>query len=403
MGIVLTTGSYVSIRLAAADFHARGATETSLRLATDEAPWNADYWARLGRILGARGDRKQATRCLAAAAALNPGDARLWMELAVDAESSGDAVAAEHNLQTACVNDATFRPRWELARFWFRQGDSDRFWTWARQAAERAHDDALQEIYRFCWVAAVALGPSDRIVFDRIVPRRPAEEARYLGFLVSEKRFEAAEPVMDDLILRARAAETPVLLNYCDAAIQAGAREAALRAWNALARRKLIPVSPIAPERGISLTDSGFSLALRDRGFGWRLSSDAGVHWSREGPGICMSFSGRQPETLEALAQVLPTLPSRSYRLETDYRTEGIPQNSGLRWRVADSASGNIISPTGSALSASTDWTRTAVTFHAGPECSLTRLSLICARELGAIRIEGSLCLRNTTLLLMRP
>lgn len=397
--MVLAGASYLSGLLALADAAAGHNTDASVRRAAEIMPGNAAYWFYLYRLLDIDGRKDEALRCLERAAALNPSDPQVWTALALAAETSGDARTAEQHLFQAMRVDATFLPRWELAQFYFRQGDTATFWRWAHEASEISDDSAWPDLFRFCWLAAASRGENENLISERVVPRRPKEHARYLAFLLDENHLAAAAPVANWLLPKATASEAKPLFRYCDRLIDTGQSVAAVRVWNGLAQRGMIEPHALAPDQGISLTNGDFRLPFFKSGFDWRPPANSEIQWWQTGqpPGVRISLSGNQPESVEVLAQLMPVLPSQTYRFESGYRTYGIAKNTGLRWQVLDAASGLDLTFESPQLS-SEDWNIARVSFRTADKCRLARLSLMYRRERGTTRIEGSVWLKNATL-----
>lgn len=75
------------------------------------------------------------------AARANPRDSKAWIEWGLELELAGDFASAEQALLQAAHFDRQYQPSWTLANFYFRRGDRERFWKWARRAAPLIPDD----------------------------------------------------------------------------------------------------------------------------------------------------------------------------------------------------------------------------------------------------------------------
>ena len=230
-------------------------------------------------------------------------------------------------------------------------------------------------------------------ILSGAIPQQPRFLAQYLGFLIQREDLDAAEAAGDLLAPQAGAAEAPLLLFSCDRLLQKGRDRSALRWWNTLCLRHRIDRQPLEPGSGVSLTNGDFSAVPLETAFDWRLQRAEGIAFAvPAGPtgGLRASFSGRQPEVVQVLAQILPLVPSRRYRLRFSYRTEGLTPGSGLRWDVAGLA--------GSKDLYGEDWKEEEFEFTTPPEVSTVRLALSYRRALGTTRIEGSIWLRKVIL-----
>jgi hypothetical protein len=383
----LGTGAYWTLRLAYADRLFHTGVSAAVAGARELAPGNATYFT-------AAEDYSERP-VLEAAVALDPYYARGWIELGLGAELAGDTARAEHLLLEAARVDKTYEPRWTLANFYFRRGDRQGLWRWAKQSLGIAYQDQTP-LFRLCW--RMTSDPAE--ILSGAVPAQPRILAQYLSFLIQREDLDAAEAVGDLLAPQAGEAETPVLLLYCERLLQKGQDRPSLRFWNTLCLRHQIDRQPLQPGCGVSLTNGDFSALPLQVAFDWRLQHAEGIAFSvPAGPpgGLRASFSGRQPEAGRVLEQVLPLLPARRYRLRFRYRTEGIAAGSGLRWEVARLSGGGECSASSADLSGE-DWKQEEFDFTTPPDKGLARLALSYRRASGTTRIEGSVWLRTVSL-----
>ena len=106
-----------------------------------------------------------------------------------------------------------------------------------------------------------------------------------------------------------------------------------------------------------------------------------------------MTFSGREPEDCEMLAQLVPVSEKRQYELKFLYRTRGVATGQGLGWRITDARSGTMLGE-GAGVAAEED-AEGRLTFATPAECGLVRLALRYHRSPGTTRMEGFLILRT--------
>ena len=385
---------YWSLRLAYADVLSSRGDRESVQRAVHLAPASSGYRARLSLLLDAEGDRAAATAALQDALAASPLEAAPWIALGLRRETAGDFAGAEHCLLEAARLDRTYDPRWALANYYFRRTDWERFWFWARRAAEMAPPD-MRGLFRLCWNAPD--GPVSTLA--RAIPDRPEVWREYLAYLVQEGAGPPLASLAAKMAARPQPDDLPVLLDACDRLLATGDGAGALPVWNALSARRLIPCGVLSPQQGRSLSNGGFSSPPTARGFDWRPARVDGVSISRTiaDPSLRVAFSGRQPELCEVLWQYLPLVPSTRYRLAFECRTSGIQAGAGLRWRVAGALEG------GGTWAESADlggehWSSGGVSFQTPPHPALARLALLYERRPGTTRIQGAAWLRGLKL-----
>jgi hypothetical protein len=376
---------YWSVRLGWADFLSRGESSGEVTRALRLVPEDAECHLRMAALLRREGADPRPE--LAQAAALNPDDFRIWTQLAGESEARADYTAAERYLLRAAAASRQFEPRWRLVNFYFRREDPKRFWHWARDALAMSYDDPTP-VFRLCRQMTASRAAESGAI-ERILPDQRRLLSAYLRFLVAENNLAASRRVALRLLPEARDTDLPDLLFYCDRLLAELRGDSAVEIWNGLCRRGLVPYAPLVPEQGRVVTNGKFARDPLGSAFDWRFAPLPGVTMVRmgKGGGLRITFSGRQPESCEPLAQWIPGGgPGR--RLRVEYRTFGIPAASGLRWTVLDAASGKE----GAAVPLSADaWSHAEARFSP----RLARLVLSYRRMPGTTRIEGSVELRR--------
>jgi hypothetical protein len=324
--------------------------------------------------------------------ALNPWDARSWIELGLNAEADGDTTTSLQCLLRAAEVNHEFLPRWTLANYYFRHNDVAMFWSWTKQAAAMVYGDALP-LFRLCGKVA-----EDGQLIDRLEIRNPGVRAGYLSYLLDQNRVDLIGPVVQRLLAGKREADVPLLLTACERLLAAQRVDQAVEIWNRLADAGSVPFRTPAGQGPQLLVNGSFAVPPASLGFDWRLPAVEGVSVSREEEplGLRFTFSGRQPENCQALEQLVPVRGKTPYQLSFAFRTQGIPTGSGLAWRIADAAAGAVLKE-GPSL-ASEPETPAHLSFETPAECRLVRLSLSYRRSPGTTRMEGFLVLRNVAL-----
>ena len=382
VGLGLATSHTLKVGYADRLYH-QGSTPAVAR-ARRLLPGNAAFF---------RDDPRDQT-ALAQAVAGNPRYSSGWIALGLLAEVERDFPRAERLLLEAARVDNTYEPRWSLANFYFRSRDQEKFWIWARKAAEMAYHDQTP-LFQLCWRNT----QDPAVILARAIPDRPLILAQYLNFLLLQGKVSEAEAVGGRLIVRATGEASPLLVSYCDRLIADGRMASAVRAWNVLCERGLLPYQPLDPPQGRSLTNGDFAVSPQSVAFDWRSRPPDGVTAVRtvSPAAFRLTFSGSQPERCQLLSQVLPVEPSRGYRLIYDFRTEGIPSPSGLRWYLSDLASWKELSAA-RLESSSGSWSRGELDFVAPASDRGVLLVLEYQRAQGTTRIEGDLWLRQFSL-----
>jgi len=387
----LAFAGYWSVRLAWSDHLSRAAEAETVARGVLLAPGDADIRIRLANQREAAG--AESVAALQAAAALDPGNAAVWVRLGLYAEAHGDPGAAERCLLRAARASGQFEPRWALANYYARRADPAHFWPRANEALRMAYGD-LNPVFQLCW----SMSRDPALIFERAIPPRRTVLNAYLAFLLWQNRLAAAQPVAASLASVATPEDRPRLIAWCDRQLDGGSVPAALAIWNTLCNRRVLPYAPLNAN-GAALTDGDFAAEPLGGGFAWRLAPLAGVSAGRNPSPryLWFSFSGKQPEACEPLAQFLPVAAGARYRLRFAYRTSEIGEESGLCWRVADARTGASLAASSPWLS-SPAWKRDQLDFTTAPATTLARLALTCRRLPGATRVEGGLSLRGLSL-----
>lgn len=372
--VAASAGAWRAVRLVWAEFVFRKGDEQNIRRAIALEPGRAEYRIALADLLGPEGIDE-----LERAVELNPWNAGTLIELGVRAEMRGDVDEAERLLLQAAHVNRTYDPCWALANFYYRKGASREFWIWAQRAAEMAHSNTAP-LFRLMW----NMGGADA---NRWIPPKPELERKYLVFLLSTGRLDAAVGMAARLRERASPEDQAALLAYCEHLIRAGRAAEAAPVWNEI----------VSHEKRIGstgLVDGVFRQAPTSRGFDWRLPQIMGVNSVLDGAALRIEYTGRQPERCEGLYQYLLLEPDRKYRLVWEYRTREIPAKSGLKWRVMDGS--GVLAESGDL--ASEEWAHGETTFEVLSVKGAPRLALFYQRAKGTKRIEGAIWLRNIAL-----
>jgi len=347
------------VRLGCAEVLARTDSPGAIAHAAElEGRLNA---ARLMDLAGAADVNGDSRALLRQALAANPRDVSAWSALGLAAERAGDFAAAEHALLQAARLDRRYLPAWTLANYYFRRGERDPFWMWARRAARMAYDD-FPPLFRLGDV----FEPDAARVLDRLGGDARMTGA-YVTYLAGEAhRLDAAELAARRLLALPAAGDRPIVMNLITREIAANRMRPALELWNAV-------FTPLDPSRGPVLTNGVFNEKPSGEGFDWRMPTCEGAV-SQWRPGrLFFDLTGRQSDVAILLERPIPTVRGRRYRLHFESVSPSTPR---WEWDGLPSADDSF--------SATRD--------------ALVQLRLVCRRTPGAVPFEGRIEIRNLSI-----
>ena len=377
---LLLCGVGAAVRLAWAELVFRGDSPSQVQAAIADlrSTPNAFYWQRLADLIP-----NQQSQFLDKALEANARQTSARIALGLLQEHAGNFGSAEQTLLQAAHYDRQYLPAWTLANFYFRRGSADRFWQWARRAAQ-LNDDNPRPLLRL----ASLLEHDPAIVLDRLKGGDNLPYA-YLDLLIGAGRLDSAHALLP-VLLRAKVVRTNQLLDLTTRQLQAGNVSWALETWNALCG--------VAPACASLDAEHGPLLAA-----GFETPDGAGFHPSSvSNPGITadwhtaeatFSLDGSQVDLCPLFAQPVPA-PRRGgkhYRLQYEYESSA----TGARWSMA-----GFDSPV---LPLRQDWQRGEWAISPPPESGkddlrILKLRLIYHREPGTIPARGELRVRNLQL-----
>jgi hypothetical protein len=366
---ILLFGAWQAGRLAYADALYRRATPSSVARAAALAPDRADYHFALAQL-----DSPHAAAHLERALAANAYDTEARIGLALEREAAGNRAEAARQLLEAARYDRQFAPAWALANFYFRNGEAERFWIWARKSAAMSYGNR-RAFFDLCFLES---GDAHEVFENVVAPRRDLD-LPFLEYLIARHRIRDAQEIAVRIAHDRAPASRDAVLDYIDAAIDAGETAAAWRV-----RSQLAGAQPL-------LSNGDFAAPLLNRGFDWKIAAADGIAVARTedgGPALSIEFSGREPESCELLRQALALEPGARYVLRFEYRTVELPEHTGVSWRLGTAAE----AAPEAGLVASAAWKSQDWNFRAaGP----AELGLTYRRTPGSTRAEGQLFLRN--------
>jgi hypothetical protein len=367
----LICAAWFSIRLARADADFRELSPESVARAVRRMPGNTDYEMLHALQLDYAGMDSTAT--LERVVTLNPMGSAARIRLGLAAEIRRDYATAERWLTDAARVDRQFEPRWTLANYYFRRQSAGPFWKWIRAALEVSYGDR-RPAFELCW----RMSTDGREILRRAIPERREELAAYLAYLLETRRPAEVSPVAMKLAAVHDPADRALLLESCDALLDAHDGAAAETLW--------IAMGYAAPS---GIFNGNFEHPLIGRGFDWRAPEMTGVaHVSLETPPAHrITLSGQQPESCDLLRQLTLLKPGVKYTLEWESRTSGLRGVTGLEWTSGGQRA---------ALAASDEWLKGDLAFTA--PSGIGAVTLVYRRPAGEARGEGAVELRNVRL-----
>jgi hypothetical protein len=378
---MLLAGIAWNVRYAIADLAARRNQSGAARLAMRLIPENPAFAAQLAEEIYST-DPAQSQRLLQRAVGQSRYDAPHWIELALLFEQANQLPQAEAALLAAAKVDATYLPSWSLANFYFRQGQPDRFWVWAKNAARVAPDDTAP-LFRLAWYTS----PDAAEVERQLALSRGPRGEQFVNFLMGQGETAAVGQAAGRLLETG----SPLLPGVCDWLIAQRRADLALPLWNDLAAGGRVP----AAQTG-QVANSDFARSPLSLGFDWRLPPVEGVSsFLNSNPNtLGFEFSGNEPDNFVLISQTVPVEPANRYTLTTAYRPQGIAAGSGLIWKVEDADT--VLARTGSL--AAEQGGRASACFSAPSGASFVNLVLAYQRQPGTVRVEGKLSLESVRL-----
>jgi len=286
------------------------------------SPGNGDYRHRLGRYFAfVAGDSPSALESYRSAVALNPHNARYWLDLAAAYQVVGDLTGQRAALDRALQAEPTAPDvAWEAANFFLVDGDMDRalreFHVVIENDPELA-DAALKTSWR--------VRPDADTLLRDVIPARTDSLLAFLGFLVSKQDTAGAIKTWERLAGLHEKFETSRLFGYIGYLIQARRPDAAMAAWEQAAG--FLGLSAYLPTDDNLIVNGDFSLDILNGGFDWTYISRTGVrplldpsNFRAGHRSLSLSFEG--PGINDAgIQQLIPVRGATTYDFSAYYKS----------------------------------------------------------------------------------
>jgi len=350
------------------------------------APGNQAGYFSLARIehYGANPDSARAIGLYRKALALNPFNSRLWYELALAYEASGDRKGALHSIKNAyLLNPMQAENIWDTGVFYMNAAGLDSAAYYFRKymqlglPVERSFDALHSMQIPVEYITEKFLSGNRKVVSE------------YAGYLARRKKADEGvrfwQAAQKDLIGEKEK------LRLCNMFLDHGKYEEAWSVWGHMEREPSI------------LSDGGFERDSKGACFDWIIKKSEGVQVSRD--------SGSKTEGSVSLKVAFPDKnvkiyavqhvllrPGAEYVLSADLKTEGITSTNGVYMEVSGLRCASFRRSSG-VYTGTNAWTRIELPFHMPSECRAARISF--RRELSSKfnnRIGGAAWLDNVEL-----
>jgi len=372
-------------RLGMADFLSRQESIADRKRAERMFPGSADFAVRAADLLRRKGKPMRAH--LLKAVEVSPEDPGIWFDLGIASEREANP-AAEKELLTAARLDTEYSPRWELAKYYYGQGNGIECDRWLAEALKIGTSDATP---------AFRMALRQGWTTDRVLALLPDRERMltYLNWLITAREFPAAQEVAQRLVRQYPQGSKDSILILCDQ-LAAGSPEeveSSVALWNVLATAGLIPQALIYPAGDVRIVNGAFTTGEGERGFDWKRYPVEGLTADFSRYGFQMIFFGDEPEQFGIVRQLLSVKPGEKYRIRYSYQSTGVPAGSGLAWHVFDARKRTEL--TDDAVYLDDAHTGQSTSFQAPEGCRFVDLILIYQRQTGTSRIDASVTIKN--------
>ncbi|MGB8888950.1 MAG: carbohydrate binding domain-containing protein [Candidatus Korobacteraceae bacterium] len=354
-------------------------TVPALQKATRLDPLNSQYAHMLGRIyLYQEQDFAAARTAMAHATALNPYDARYWLDLASIAQVTGDSQAEEADLERAQRVEPTMPDTsWEVANFYLLRGNLPMaFRNFA--TVEQYSPQLRKQAVRASWRAQ----PNIDLLLQ-YVPHTVEALSAVLNVMYEQQKFPEAAKVWQALVALKQPVGADYVLAYLGTLLSHEHRlsDQAQQVWKDFLTTNPEMAEYVAPNNLV--VNGGFEHDVLDGGFDWHHAEHPYVKLAQESAishsgsrSLSVSFDGNGIQDF-GIFQYVPVKPNSRYRLQAYVRADNILGSSGPRLAVTDPYDASHRFYTGDDILGSSLWSAQTGSFSTGPDTHMVAIALL--------------------------
>jgi len=354
---------------------AENVTPDNLKTAAAREPFNAEFRYRSGRYSLLMQDFPNAISNFQAAIALNPYDARYWLDLANADLASGNPAGTRQALARAMEADPT-TPEvvWQTANYALVEGETE-------LALRRFHDlvendnDVLLAVLNVCWRAT----RDPDLIAAKVLPSRPEAYFTLIRFLWDKRPEGAADKVWSQLIALKRPFPVTLAFPYFDFLLSQGKSAQVEEAWRQSAVANPDFSSYVPSDNRI--VNGGFELELLNGGLDWRYSPQPGAsvviddqHAHSGSRSLAITFEGTPVDS--GVVQLVPARHNTRYQFSGFMMAENLETVSPPRLAIFGVNRNEPYLLTDGA-SAAADWREFRGEFTTGPQDDLLLVRIV--------------------------
>jgi tetratricopeptide (TPR) repeat protein len=342
-------------------------------------PWNSQYAHMLGRIyLYQEQDFKAARNAIVRATALNPYNARYWLDLASIAQVTGDSPAEEDDLERAQAVEPTMpETSWEVANFYLLRGNLPkalRSFATVEQYSPQLRKQAVLASWR---------AQPDVDVLLQYVPHTVEALSALLNVMYEQQKLPQAAKVWQALVALKQPIGVDYVLAYLGMLFSHEHRQIAQaqQVWQDFVATNPEMAEYVAPNNLV--VNGGFERDVLDGGFDWRHVERSYVKLAQESAvfhggsrSLSVSFDGSDIQDF-GIFQYVAVKPNSRYRLQAYIRADNILGSSGPRLAVSDPYDASRRFYTSDDILGSSLWSAQTGNFSTGPDTHMVAISLL--------------------------
>jgi len=359
-----------------ADYFSKRLDLASLQMAARLDPGRADYQYQLGHyFLQTQDEPATALQFFKSATALNPYNARYWLDLSRTYQRLSNSDQQKEALQHAIAADpSTPDVAWDAANFYWALGETDKALQEFRVVL--ANDPYLPAAaLERCW----RIKPDVGSLLQDVVPHNEDVYSAFLDFLISKNEPAAAASVWTQMVQLQQPVEMRHVFDYVRYLIDRRYIGQAHQAWQQAA--SLCDLSEYQPSPENLVVNGDFSLPVLNGGFDWLYEKlpDVSLALDPAEPhsghrSLSIIFDSRGIEEA-GIRQLIPVEPNTRYEFSAYFKSEGLEGAGGPRFSFDDRFTGaNYFAS--EELKDEGFWKQVGGTFDTGPDSKLVVLRI---------------------------